>query len=365
MANDVESIFLVPVSNLQFDPKNPRLPSTIDGHNEQEVIDWMLKDATIIELMGSIGEKNYFYGEPLLVSPIAGKKDFYEVVEGNRRLTAAKLLLNPSLATIRRSAVQAVSEMAKYRPSDLPVISYAHRNDIINYLGYRHITGIKEWGSLAKAKYLKQLLETVKDESREVQYKTLAKIIGSRADYVARLLTGLAVYEQISENDFFDIKGLDEDSVNFSVLTTALNYSNIASFLGLESGRDSTIESLDNRRLKDLASWLFAKNAEGKTRIGESRNLRQLSAVVVNEQALKSFDSGASLSTAYILTDAPADIFRITLSEAREKLQTAQSYIHRVNKPTEGDIDLLKEIQTIVRDLRTLVQQRLNDAEDI
>jgi ParB/Sulfiredoxin domain len=365
MTDKMPSISSISVERLLFDPENPRLPSTINGHDEQSVIDWMLRDATIIELMASIGERDYFPGEPLLVAPVPDKEGFYEVIEGNRRLTAVKLLLNPSLAIIRSNAVQLVSDAAKVKPASLPVIIFPHRNGIINYLGYRHITGIKEWGSLAKAKYLKQLLETVNDQSQDEQYKTLAKIIGSRADYVARLLAGLAVYKEIAENAFFKIRNLSEESVNFAVLTTALNYSNIAEFLGLKSGTDASLEGLDRSRLGELTSWLFEKNSEGKTRVGESRNLRQLSAVVANEQALKSFTSGTPLSTAYILTDAPTDIFRAVLAAAREHLQTAQIQIHRVNHPTESDVDLLKEIQTMARDLRVLVSQRIIDAEDI
>lgn len=359
------SISYISLENLRFDPGNPRLPSSINTDDEQNIIDWMLDDATIIELMGSIGEKGYFAGEPLLVTPASESSSDFEVIEGNRRLTAVKLLRNPNLANVRKNAVQMVSESAKIKPSALPVIVFSLRNDIINYLGYRHITGIKEWGSLAKAKYLKQLLVTVQEQNREEQYKTLAKIIGSRADYVARLLAGLAVYEQISENAFFRIKGLNEDSVSFSVLTTALNYSNIASFLGIESGRDATLKGLDLHKLKDLTSWLFEKNLEGRTRIGESRNLRQFNAVVENNQALAAFKEGVSLSTAYILTDAPTDIFRNVLAESRENLLTAQTHIHRVKNLIDSDIDILREIQTLARDLRVLALQRIADLEDI
>lgn len=57
------NIEYISVSNLHFDPENPRLPTTtLDRTNEAEVINWMLRDASIIELMGSIGEKGFFPG---------------------------------------------------------------------------------------------------------------------------------------------------------------------------------------------------------------------------------------------------------------------------------------------------------------
>src|ERR1700730_12102676 len=97
MPNNNKSIQYLPIDDLLFDPKNPRFPFTLDGDNEEEVMEWMLKDATIVELMGSIGVKGYFPGEPLLVVP-SKKSDKFYVVEGNRRLCAVKLLNKPHLA---------------------------------------------------------------------------------------------------------------------------------------------------------------------------------------------------------------------------------------------------------------------------
>ena len=164
MTDKNSSIEYVSIDQLHFDAQNPRLPSTIDRNDESVVLDWMLKDATIIELMGAIGEHGYFQGEPLLVAP-SKKADGYDVVEGNRRLTAVKLLRDPTLARIRKKSVQSASEEASYKPTQLPVLKFKERNEILDYLGYRHITGIKQWSSLAKAKYLKELRERKPDMS--------------------------------------------------------------------------------------------------------------------------------------------------------------------------------------------------------
>ncbi len=86
-----------PYEQLEFDKDNPRLPhSVVNSNNEGDVIDWMLKDASIIELMGSIGEKGFFAGEPLLGIQHPEIPEKYIIVEGNRRLTAVKLLHHPS-----------------------------------------------------------------------------------------------------------------------------------------------------------------------------------------------------------------------------------------------------------------------------
>ncbi|NJM06765.1 ParB N-terminal domain-containing protein [Candidatus Gracilibacteria bacterium] len=198
------NIQYIPVNDLLYDPLNPRLPGKVEGKDEQAVIDWMLRDSTIPELMNSIAQQGYFSGEPLLV--VRNSNEKYIVIEGNRRLTAVKLLLDPEKASIKKTAVSTAAKEAQFRPERLPVLIFNRREDILDYLGYRHITGIKQWSSLAKAKYLRQLSETMQGEDVDVQHKRLAKIIGSRSDYVAKLLIGLEVYELIEDSDFMVLK---------------------------------------------------------------------------------------------------------------------------------------------------------------
>ncbi|MDD2903470.1 MAG: ParB N-terminal domain-containing protein [Syntrophales bacterium] len=353
----------IPIQNLKFDPYNPRLPSSINGQNQSAVLEWMLRDASILELMLSIGEKGYFPGEPLLVVPDKASKGIYKVVEGNRRLCAVKLLHNPDIAPVRRKSVRAVSESAPNKPDTLPALIYNDRSEILSYLGYRHVTGIKQWDPLAKAKYLKQLQKTVEGEEPATQYKTLAKTIGSRADYVAALLTSLSVYDQIQEDDFFGIKSLNEESIDFSLLTTALSYNNIVNFLGLSSRTDPTLTGLKKDHLKELTQWIFEKVGEGRTRLGESRNLSRLNSVVSNEKALSSFRAGKPLKEAELLTERPGEIFSIAIVESKARLEVAREHQHLVEKPAPIDVDNLGEILTMARDIRTVIKSRLQDLE--
>lgn len=359
---DENRIEFISVDKLQFDIENPRLPSNIAERKDQAaVLEWMLDNENIIELMGSISERGYFFGEPLLVVEKPKDSGFYEVVEGNRRLAAVKLLRNPELAP-RKPSVKAVSDDTKNPPKELPVIEFKSRSEILTYLGYRHITGVQAWDSLAKARYLRQLFNKTPGQNTEERYKILAKSIGSRSNYVQRLLTGLAVYEEISKKEFFEIKGLDEEEISFSVLTTALNYNNIAEFLELDDSHYPILK-VDLPKLRELTTWMFEKNAEGKTRLGESRNLKYLSAVVNNDKAKAAFRLGEPLEQASMLTEVPAEIFRTAIIGAKKRLQVAREYSHKVDDPTDADAEMLQDIQTIARDLRKLVIDRLNKDE--
>jgi hypothetical protein len=360
--SDKKTIQYIPIENLEFDPQNPRLPATVVSKGEQAVLEWMLNDASIIEMMGSIGQQNYFPGEPLLVVPIKGKENFYTVIEGNRRLTAVKLLRNPDLAPNRKLAVHKVSEEAKYKPDVLPVLEFERRDEILSYLGYRHITGIKEWNPLEKAKYLRQLRASVQEPIQE-QFRVLAKTIGSRADYVSRLLTGLALYIRIEEDDFYRIKGLDDATIDFSILTTALTYTNIIKFMGLSKNDDPSLSGLISPRLRELTQWIYQKDERGRTKLGESRNLKELSRIVENEAALTAFREGASINEASVLTESADYVFRGAISTSKANLETARNYMHRVHQPTITDLDNLKDIQSIAKDLRTLVQIKLDETD--
>ncbi|HYR78313.1 MAG TPA: ParB N-terminal domain-containing protein [Pyrinomonadaceae bacterium] len=356
-----KSIQYEKVENLRFDPENPRFPTTLNGEDEDEVLGWMLKDATIVELMGSIGEKGYFPGEPLLVVP-AKKTGMYYVVEGNRRLCAVKLLLKPNLAPTKKKSVQIASTEAKHRPQDLPVLVYDSRDEILDYLGYRHITGIKEWDALAKAKYLEQLFERDRKGKLSDRFKRLAKGIGSKPNYVARLLTGLHVFDEIAESDFFDIEELDEDSVDFSILVTALSYKELTAFLGLKASDDPELPGLNKKRLRELTQWLFEKIDGKRTRLGESRELKKLNAVVQSPKALAAFRRGSDLSDAALLTGEPTGVFRTAVNTSKTQLQTARDYSHLVEGLTTADSDVLVEIQGLARDLKIVVDSKVRDA---
>lgn len=348
------------VDNLEYDPENPRLPSTlIKVNDESEVIDWMLKDASIIELMGSIGEKGFFPAEPLLVVENHKRKGKFIVVEGNRRLTAVKLLRKPELAKRRSVAIKQICKEAKIKPAELPAIRFDKREQILDYLGFKHITGVKPWSALAKAKYLKSLQKEYKSLTIAEQYKHLAKAIGSRADYVEDLLTTLPVYEKIAENDFFNINDLDEDNIDFGVYYNALKWQNIADFIGVDVRDKNPIKKLKLNNLKKLAKWVSEKDSSNKTRLVESRNLSRLNDVIGNDDALKQFENGRTLQDALLYTQEPYKTFQSLIVDSLEKLKQAHSYSPHVKESAMADINIVEELLDTAKDLRLVLNNKL------
>lgn len=352
---------LIPTEDLLFDSKNPRYPKTLLGADEPGVIKWMLDNANIIELMNSIGEQGYFSAEPLVVVPSLLHPGKFEVIEGNRRLTAVKLLQNPGLASVKRKSVSTVAAVAKQKPSELPCLVYDRQEDVLHFLAFRHVTGILAWDPLQKARYLKRLAGTdeLKDLDRAELRRRLAKEIGSTPNYVARLLGGLAVFESIEEEDFFGIPNLDAESDRYTVLTTAVtSYSNIAKFLGLETATDSELSKVNKDHLKKLARWLFERSPGGKARVPESRDLQKLSRVIGKKEALARFEDGHSLEEADLLTDGPLEGFRSALEGAKSRLEVAREVVHlTAGQLTDADVRTVEEMKSLVTALAGAVKE--------
>jgi hypothetical protein len=243
----------------------------------------------------------------------------------------------------------------------LPVIAFDEREDIILYLGYRHVTGIKEWGPLAKARYLEQIAQKTKGPYSKKKFQEMARTIGSQWDYVARLLTGFAIYKQMDENSFFGIENLDEESIDFAILTTALSYDNILAYLGLENAIDPDVKGLKLTKLKELTSWLFKRDENGQTRLGDSRNLKKLNRILAknNDTALKAFKAGYSIHQADLLAGAPKEIFQKAIHESKRSLETARDQIHLVEAPDQSDADVLDDIDKLAHLLREWIHHKI------
>ncbi len=127
-----QNIDFIDLENIKLDDKNPRLPSSFRKKKigKPEIVNWMLNDASIIELMLAIGQSGFFIGESLLVIPDDNEQGKYIVVEGNRRLTSVILLNDPSLATSQKIKIDKVLNETTERPKVLPCIIFKSREDI-------------------------------------------------------------------------------------------------------------------------------------------------------------------------------------------------------------------------------------------
>lgn len=304
----------IDIFQLKLDENNPRIPKSLRESNptEQQLIEYMLLDASLIELMLAIGQNGYFPGEQLLVV-LDTTDNKYRVIEGNRRLSAVKLLHNPELATVQKLKIQQVIQETTERPTDIPCLIFDNEQEIHKYLGFKHITGIKEWRLLEKARYLYGLKKTLFAGKNIIQAsREIAKMIGSRMDYVKRILIGYDVYLLIEDENFYKIRDLDDTTFYFNYIMDSLNKDNIRKFIGIDFDNEQPIVDISQENLKKWTHWLFEKNDQNRTRlIGDSSNLSDLNAILGNKAALEAFDTkGYTLERAGELTGELDTIFK-------------------------------------------------------
>jgi hypothetical protein len=346
------------VSLLDFDPTNPRFSPDVSSGPVPDLIERFIRDERLLEIVTSIADQGFFDGEPLLVVRHDSR---YVVVEGNRRLAALKLLNSEIEVPAGRTSVVDIVEAATHRPPKVPCLIFSNPDRILRYLGFRHITGIKSWSSLQKARYLKKLRDTFYDafEGR-AKLTALAREIGSRPDYVGQMLTALNLYERAEKLNFYGVKGLDPNEIEFSVLSTALSYKNITNYVGLEGRQDSEGAAVSDENLKHLLTWMFVARGDNKSALGESRNLKQLAAVVESKAAIKILLDTGSLESAFQMSRGPSIALNLSLKSVEKKLNEIWQLIPQLSRVDSGDGERAEEI----RKLSTRVRDAIRSVEE-
>ena len=341
---------------LDFDPENPRFLGA--QTSEDDAIERMMEQENLDELVGSIGNQGFFPGEPLLVSRNPNAPNRYIVVEGNRRLAALRALSGAiPINKLTNSVAQLVSQ-AQHKPTEVDCFVFQERRDILKYLGFRHISGPKRWDPLAKARYLSDLIQNFYGElGLDEQLRAVARDIGSRHDYVAQLLTALNLYDRAKRMNFYDLQRVGANDVSFSLLSTALSYTNIVLFLNLASRVAVNVDNINDSHAKELLGWMFAQNQTGDTVLGESRELKRLAAVVASPRAVAELRKTESLEQAYVFTSGPAEAFNKLLGEIESNIASSIGLLAGDFYPDEGHLSSAERINGNSENLVLLIQK--------
>lgn len=369
-----EGLQFIDIKLLELDTQNPRLPESIE-RTPGAMLNHIALTTSIEDLMNAIAENGFFPGEPLVA---ISEGDNYVVVEGNRRLTAVKLIHDPYQCERPSTRMLTIAERMSSKLESLktlPVIVRKTRAEVLPYLGFRHITGVKQWEPLAKARYIEQLFElTPQSSSIDERYWRVARSIGSRKDHIKRNLDALAVYKILEKNNFYNIHGLDEESIKFSILSTALADERIGLFVGtysLDEDGDSVSNDviisdagINRENIQELTEWLYKKDELGKTRVGESRNLRELGAVIENKKALTSFRQGADLKLAYQLTEDVRQDFMQLLFRAEAAITEAAGMVATMNYDSDA-LEVSRRLAANIKLIgKTIVAKKVEDDDD-
>ena len=267
------------------------------------------------------------------------------------------------MSIVKKEAIKKICAEAEFKPTNIPCLIFNEKQEILKYLGFRHITGIKSWRLLEKARYLYRLKEREYPEIPiQEASRNLAKMIGSKTDYVKRVLVGFQLYQYIEEQGFWGIQNLNDQKFHFNYLSGSLNHINIRKFLSINLDAEHPAEKPNHDNLKKLIHWFFEKNAEQKSRlIGDSKSLMVLNRVLGHEEAFQAFDKKSiSLDNANELTGSSQESFERFIQKALYALEEAQSKVHKIKDISPSIKEDLISIRKLARLIETS-QETMNE----
>lgn len=339
---NVEPIENMSVSELTFDYKNPRLPEFDISREtpETEIIRILWDAMDVRELVMSISASGFFRQEPLIVANEDGKNI---VIEGNRRLAAVKLLLEPTLAEGFELGVQPLSEEDMLRLNEIPVIR-STRKEAWRYVGFKHVNGPAKWGIYAKSKYIAKV-----HRDHDVSLEYIGAQIGDTHGTVQRLYRTLMVIEQAERLRVFDRNDRWRAHFSLSHIYTGLEYPNISEFIGLRPELFDCIDPVPRERkvqLGELCRWIYGSKRQDFPPVIERQNpdLRYLEAVVGNKESLTALRDGVSLAFAFEMSRPASSLFEEALIASKRTLEQAHS---KLSSGYSGSKELLRVAGTV------------------
>lgn len=348
------------VTDLLLDAENPRLSGRGEGRSQDDLLAELFRRQAIGEIIDSLAQSGYFDEEPLIAvphDPAHPEAAPWIVVEGNRRLAALTLLLFPNRReAIRARNIPAISAELRARLEAVPVKVYRRREDVIPYLGVRHIAGVRPWDALAKARYVRQL-----HSGGDYTLAQIAQRVGAgrRTDVVRRWLMTLYAIDQAhgameKQWDF-------QDSADFSWLYTSMGYKAVREFVGIEEEvwTEPRVDPAPPDRVEFLILHMEdlygSSDGEKAPKVGESRAISDLAQVYASPAALGELRRGATLARAYRKTLTTPEHVKVLLEEAQYQLSEAAGLAPLVDHDDEAAAiadACVKLAEAIVRDLR-------------
>jgi hypothetical protein len=350
------------LDELYFDPLNSRLGRNNTGRDvtQQQLLE-LMRDWTLDELVVSFLDSGGFWThEPLLVTEetLYGKKHLI-VIEGNRRLAALKFLKKAIDGGKAPKKLIDIAKGAKI-PSELftkiPYVQVGSRQEIESFLGFRHVTGIKEWKPAEKAEFIAKLID-----ERGMTYDEVRRKIGSnteavRRNYISyRLLLQIEETTDISEEQFKD---------RFSVMYLSLRTQGVQKYLQIDIYADpkSAKKPVPKSRLKELVNfslWLFGKDEKQRPLFSDSRQVDNFGRILENKEAVEYLIRAEQPSFDVALRTAGGDEPEIIMliEKAADEVELALTRIHFFKKS--------KKIQDAVKRFGTDAEQLLKIFPDI
>ncbi|HWH31368.1 MAG TPA: hypothetical protein VNU01_01715 [Egibacteraceae bacterium] len=269
----------------ELDPRNPRLTDEEEGSSQDDLRRILVDKFKVFEVAESIAKSGW-----LPLDPMVGVEEegVLRIVEGNRRLAALQLLLDPELAPKNKPqwAGLAGGLTAEVREaiSSVEVLVAPSRDhaDVESYIAFRHVAGVLPWPALEKASYIAHLV------TQGYTYEDIAARISSYPSHVRR---HHVAHELVRQAKTLEIDGALQMSTSFGVLLRALQAGGVREFLGMSepaTPQDASdpVPGDHIEQLGEFVRWTFG-TAEAPRVLRDSRALTMWAKILSSPESLR------------------------------------------------------------------------------
>lgn len=187
----------IKVGSLLLDSKNTRIPADRRSEDQRALLHALIEHEDVRELAASIAKLGLFPNERLVVMP-AGR--WFIVLEGNRRLAAIRLLLNPELAETSTQVKYFRGLSAKASLSQLSSVDVAIVQDRIvaaPIIAALHTkVAKKRWSRIQQARFYRELVDEGQSPAE------VAEQVGQSLGHVNSYLRAERLYSLALELDY-------------------------------------------------------------------------------------------------------------------------------------------------------------------
>lgn len=335
--------------DLKLDLRNPRMPDDIFD-SEDEALEYLAQAGSLEELIDSIGNAGWLDYEPLIILEDTG-----EVIEGNRRLAALRIIRDETLAA--RLGFKLPNPMHDDAiPDEVRVWKVKTRKEARDFIGFKHINGPFKWDSFAKAKYAAEWLVD------EPDLEAVSNRLGDTHKTVERLVNGYKLLQQAEKVGFNreDIPG----RFAFSHLYTAITRPSIREFIGLPEGvgllEPDPVPMDKTTNLYQLMEWLYGQGETRPAVRSQNPDLKRLAEALTNPTATAMLAESPDLDAAYALVEDKPSKFGSELFELSATAKRVASLIGHY----EGDQEHLRIAEGILKTVRGIYQSMQAEVED-
>ena len=278
------------IDDLHLDPMNPRLGRhRMSPNTSQDELLKMMRIWVLEELALSYLESGGFWSyEPLIIiNDYLYDKKCLIVVEGNRRLAALKTLKMVSEGDIKSQKWESMLADREI-PDDLfeqiPCVEVDSREAVQSFLGFRHVTGIKQWAANEKADFIIKLI----DDSGYT-YQQVARKIGSNIPTVRKNYIAYKTLLQIEEKvESFEVERAKN---RFAILYMTLSTVGAQQYLkiDLESQPGLDFKPIPDDYKENLAhfsKWIFG-TSDTPHIVTDTRQASDFGKILENQEAVE------------------------------------------------------------------------------